>query len=241
MKRNTTVLPSKVFFWKILKDDACKKGLHRMALCRCKCGTERFVNRINLIDRRTKSCGCHKKAVHKILAKEKFTGKIPKNFVSLIGKKFGLLLVKKRCKSQGKVDRWKVRYLCICDCGRTIKVDASNLRLNRTISCSCYVSHMKVIDMQNVKPYGTYYSMIQRCYNPNVPRYLYYGGKGIKVCDEWKENSKKFMIWSMEHGYRKGLTLDRIDSSKDYCPENCQWITRGENTKKSHENHSDSS
>ena len=80
-----------------------------------------------------------------------------------------------------------------------------------------------------------FYNMHQRCRNPRTNGYKYYGGKGIKVCDEWSKPFS-FVNWALENGYKLGLSIDRIDSSLGYCPENCQWLTRRENIKKSHLN-----
>jgi hypothetical protein len=71
-----------------------------------------------------------------------------------------------------------------------------------------------------------YTDMKQRCNNPKRIDYKYYGGKGIKVCIEWRKSLAKFSIWALTHGYSKDLTLDRIDSDKDYSPENCRWVDR---------------
>lgn len=72
--------------------------------------------------------------------------------------------------------------------------------------------------------------MYCRCYYPSTNQYKNYGGKGIKVCDEWKhiEGFINFYNWAMKNGYDETLTLDRIDNNKDYCPENCRWVTSKE-------------
>lgn len=70
--------------------------------------------------------------------------------------------------------------------------------------------------------------MKTRCYNPNYDKYKYYGGKGIKVCDEWLESWYAFEDWAMENGYNDSLTLDRIDPEGNYSPENCRWISMKE-------------
>ena len=59
-----------------------------------------------------------------------------------------------------------------------------------------------------------------------------YGGRGIKVCDEWENDFQAFYNWAMSNGYRDDLTIDRIDNDGDYEPSNCQWITQAENTSK---------
>lgn len=79
----------------------------------------------------------------------------------------------------------------------------------------------------NTRIYRIWGNMIQRCDNPNNTHYKYYGGIGINVCDEWR-NSKDFIKWAMENGYEENLTLDRIDGTKGYYPDNCRWVTRKE-------------
>ena len=74
-----------------------------------------------------------------------------------------------------------------------------------------------------------YQQMIQRCYNPKVPKYNIWGGRGIKVCDEWLKPTPQgflnFYEWAMSHGYTDDLTIDRINVDGDYCPENCRFVT----------------
>lgn len=72
--------------------------------------------------------------------------------------------------------------------------------------------------------YRIWNSMRQRVQNPKTINYSLYGGKGVKICDEW-QNYEPFKKWSMLNGYNENLTLDRISSSGNYCPENCRWVT----------------
>lgn len=74
--------------------------------------------------------------------------------------------------------------------------------------------------------------IISRCYDENNKDYDWYGGKGVKICREWLDDPKLFEEWAMANGYQDNLTIDRIDSNKNYCPENCQWIPLEENSRK---------
>lgn len=90
--------------------------------------------------------------------------------------------------------------------------------------------------------YRIWAGMKQRCYNPNHPSYRSYGGRGITICDEWKNSFRAFAEWSLENGYadppnncktRKDvLSIDRIDNDKGYSPTNCQWVTLSRNSMK---------
>jgi hypothetical protein len=70
--------------------------------------------------------------------------------------------------------------------------------------------------------------MKHRCGNPKAVNYKFYGGRGIAVCDEWRNNFKTFFDWSMSHGYSEKLTIDRIDTDGNYEPSNCRWLTMKE-------------
>lgn len=150
----------------------------------------------------------------------------------LTGQRFGRLTVISRDEDyvapSGKIPRWK----CKCDCGRTITVLGSNLKSGSTKSCGCF--HLESAQKtKNVKHgkcesrlYNIWVCMKQRCYNSKYPKYDYYGGRGITVCDEWKSSFEKFQDWALSHGYAEELTLDRIKNDGNYEPGNCRWATR---------------
>jgi hypothetical protein len=73
--------------------------------------------------------------------------------------------------------------------------------------------------------------MKTRCYNMEDKSYKWYGAKGIKICDEWMRCPELFEEWSLNNGYKDNLTIDRIEEDKDYCPENCRWVTNENNAK----------
>jgi len=81
------------------------------------------------------------------------------------------------------------------------------------------------------KLFDRYYHMLDRCYNPKNEGYDNYGGRGIVVCDEWRESKHKFFEWCLLNGYDESLDLDRTDNNKGYDPGNCRFITHKENMK----------
>lgn len=85
--------------------------------------------------------------------------------------------------------------------------------------------------------YHNWQGMKNRCYNKNSADYNNYGGRGIKVCDLWKEDFVEFLYWSLKHGWEKGLSLERKDCDKDYSPENCEWIPLSDQPKNRRTNH----
>lgn len=146
----------------------------------------------------------------------------------LIGKRFGKLVIVERTEN----DRWgKTMYVCQCDCGRKKVVAWRSLRDGNTKSCGClYENQRKAVTkhgMHNTRLYRIWRDMRQRCEREKDIGFKYYGGRGIKVCDEWKA-FESFRDWAMENGYTDELTIDRIDVNGNYEPSNCRWVTMKE-------------
>jgi len=97
--------------------------------------------------------------------------------------------------------------------------------LQKDVSC---MQHIKT-KWPNIRLKRIFENMHARCYYPGSPNYNRYGGRGIKICDEWLYDRNKFVSWALENGYRDDLTIDRIDGDSDYTPNNCRWLTQKEN------------
>ena len=148
----------------------------------------------------------------------------------LTGQKFGMLTVLEFAYKKDRKNFW----LCQCECGnvKIIRQDCfKTTRSIKTVSCGCY---NKVKNEKNKKPhrdtklYRVYHAMKSRCYNPNDKAFKWYGARGIEMHKEWLDDFENFFVWAIENGYEEGLTIERIDVNKDYCPNNCKWITQQE-------------
>lgn len=122
---------------------------------------------------------------------------------------------------------------CRCDCGVEKSYLFTRLKRGTTKSCGCYMKEKNgkratKHGCAKTRLYNCYRDMLSRCYCKNLRNYKFYGARGIFVCDEWKDNFENFKKWSLNNGYDKNLTIDRVDPSGNYEPNNCRWATRKE-------------
>lgn len=148
----------------------------------------------------------------------------------LTGKRFNRLTV---IEFDHKDEKGRVYWKCRCDCGNTKVIRGNSLTSGKTKSCGCYkmeniLKGKQIRSNLSMTRIGRiWYHMNERCHNEFDKGYKNYGMRGISVCEEWNRDNpnglENFYNWSLENGYDKKLSIDRINVDGNYEPNNCRW------------------
>jgi hypothetical protein len=197
-------LPEEINGFKIIKDlGRCREGnKNRYALVKCKGCQKDFETSLTSINK-IKSCGCKPHVTAKELPAEINGFKILKDLGYSNGSRYAIAI----CRI----------------CQKEYKVDPNKLMTRKHCGCIKHGSRVSKYTKEYKRLLNIYFKMRSRCYNKKCKDYYLYGEKGIKICDEWLVHVDVFCEWSLSNGYKDNLSIDRIDSSGNYEPNNCRW------------------
>lgn len=154
------------------------------------------------------------------------------NSMDMLGHRFGRLVV---IKEGGRTSDRHIKWLCKCDCDTFVEIKGGNLRNGRSTSCGCFQkedasNRFTTHGLRNHKLHSLWSCIKHRCYKDTAESYEYYGGRGITMHKEWKNDFMTFYDWAIANGWKKGLTIDRTNNDGNYEPDNCRFVTNRQNS-----------
>jgi hypothetical protein len=153
----------------------------------------------------------------------------------MTGRKFGKLTA---LTCIGRTKDHKALWLCQCDCGNFKVVRQATLNRGEATSCGCNIGKWNITHgMTKTRIYREWQGMKSRCYYQKNIGFDNYGGRGIKVCNDWKGSFESFYKWAIENGYSDELTLDRKNPNGNYEPNNCRWVSNAIQQNNKRNNH----
>lgn len=225
---------AKINYFTVLKesDIRAKDGSPQWEFL-CVCGAIVLSPPSRVINGHKKSCSCMRYKTPHAPPKnrEAFRRIDPNDYLGRTNERLTVIGV------QAPKDKGRIKLECRCACGNITYVYPYQFTNGDIKSCGCArMGHSechrgntsrRTHGLSNDPHYKKWNDMVRRCYNPNEPAYRFYGALGIDVCEEWRTSPNAFIQWCKQtHPGGAGLSLDRIDGSKGYSPENCRWSTQ---------------